>query len=89
MGKSHKDTTPDISATSSDCPNSFRIGEAKMYIGKSRMQHRNKTIHDLWRYIPNIWCLLAPKACPHSVSSALAMPNWLIVTKKQKKNTNM
>lgn len=74
-GVSHKATTPDISATSSGSLKSFRIGVAKRYKGKSKILQRKSTIHDLCRYMPSIWYLFAPKAWPHSVSNALAIPN--------------
>lgn len=77
-GMKYKVTRPDCSATSSGCPKSLRIGVAKRYIGNERMQQRKRTIQDLCIYMPSMWYFFAPNAWPHRVSSALAIPNWLI-----------
>lgn len=74
-GINHIDTMPACSARSDGCPNSLRIGVAKRYIGRRRIAQRKSTIHDRCMYMPNIWYFFAPKACPHSVSRALAIPS--------------
>ena len=71
---------PARSAISSSCPRAFKIGLAKMYIGKRMIQVTNRIIHDLCKYTPSNWTCPAPKAWPHKVSSALPIPSYKFVS---------
>nr|ACG43594.1 hypothetical protein [Zea mays] len=74
-GMNHTHTFPAIAASSGGCPVSSSTSSAKKYMGSSSTAHMNSTIHDRCMYTPIMWNFFAPNACPHSVSSALAMPN--------------
>lgn len=54
IGIIHTQTSPVISAKSSGCPRSLRRGEAKVYIGKRRMQHPKRMIQERCIYIPSM-----------------------------------
>lgn len=72
---------PVSSAISSGWPKNLRIGDANKYIGRSKMQNKKRTIQDRCIYTPNMSYFLAPNACPHSVSNALAIPSCIYLLK--------
>ncbi|ESQ40989.1 hypothetical protein EUTSA_v10015135mg [Eutrema salsugineum] len=53
---------PESSAMSSGWPKNLRIGDVKMYIGRSKTEHKNRTIQDRCIYTPNMSYFLAPNA---------------------------
>lgn len=84
-GISMREIVPATSAIFSSWPKATKIGVVKKNRGKRRIAQMVKTIHDLWRYIPSMWYCFAPKACPQSVSNALAMPNCTFKFRYQNK----
>ncbi|BAT05912.1 Os08g0480050, partial [Oryza sativa Japonica Group] len=62
-------------ARSAGCPISSSRSSMSTYVGVSATANMRSTSHDRCRYTPSMWYFLAPNACPHSVSSALAMPS--------------
>lgn len=62
VGMAQREMVPESSAMSSGWPKNLRIGDAKMYIGRSKMEHKKRTIQDRCKYTPNKLYFFAPNA---------------------------
>uniref|UniRef100_J3LKT1 Uncharacterized protein n=1 Tax=Oryza brachyantha TaxID=4533 RepID=J3LKT1_ORYBR len=87
-GMNQTETRPAIADSSGGCPVSSSTSSAYMYMGSSSSAHPSSTIHERCMYTPIMWYFFAPNACPHSVSSALAMPSCVHQTRTSTGNAN-
>jgi len=62
VGMAQTEMIPESSAMSSGWPMNLRIGVAKMYIGRSKMENKKRTIQDRCKYTPNMSYFFAPNA---------------------------
>ena len=62
IGMTQTAMEPESSAMSSGWPKYLRMGVAKKYIGRSKMENKKRTIQDRCKYTPNMSYLFAPNA---------------------------